>query len=63
MRRHADIDSTGALDFSEFVTVFATYCTFGKEDVLKCGLWPLPYSPFDCLTLADLCPRSLLLRV
>ena len=30
-----DIDNSGTLDFSEFVTAVGTFCMFGKIDVLK----------------------------
>ena len=30
-----DVDSSGGLDFEEFVQSVMTYCNFGKEDILK----------------------------
>lgn len=30
-----DIESCGALDFSDFATVLSTYCMFGRMDILK----------------------------
>ena len=30
-----DIDNSGTLDFSEFVTAVGTFCMFGKIDLLK----------------------------
>ena len=30
-----DIESCGALDFSDFATVLSTYCMFGRTDILK----------------------------